>query len=67
MVLGIITIGVIGVTYFTGSKERKEKMRKIGSGIVDVTKEVAVEVAGKTKELVKKIKESQDSKPTDDN
>ena len=67
MVLGIITIGAIGVTYFTGSKERKEKMRKIGSGIVDVTKEVAVEVAGKTKELVKKIKENQDSKPTDNN
>lgn len=67
MVLGIITIGAIGVTYFTGSKERKEKMRKIGSGIVDVTKEVAVEIAGKTKELVKKMKEKQDSKPTDDN
>jgi hypothetical protein len=67
MVLGIITIGAIGVTYFTGSKERKEKMRKIGSGIVDVTKEVAVEVAGKTKELVKKMKEKQDSKTTDNN
>jgi hypothetical protein len=67
MVLELITIGAIGVTYFTGSKERKEKMRKIGSGIVDVTKEVAVEVAGKTKELVKKIKENQDSKTTDNN
>jgi hypothetical protein len=42
-------------------------MRKIGAGIVDVTKEVAVEVAGKTKELVKKMKEKQDSKTTDNN
>lgn len=67
MVLGIITIGAIGVTYFTGSKERKEKMRKIGSGIVDVTKEVAVEIARKTKKLVKNIKEKQDSKSADNN
>ena len=67
MVLGIITIGAIGVTYLTGDKKRKEKMRKIGSGIVDVTKEVAVEIAGKTKKLVKNIKEKQDSKSADNN
>mgnify|MGYP003441308845 FL=1 len=67
MVLEIITIGAIGVTYFTGSKERKEKMHKIGAGIVDVTKEVAVEIAGKTKKLVKNIKEKQDSKSADNN
>lgn len=46
MLLEMITIGAIGVTYLTGDKNRKEKMRKIGSSIVDVT--------GKTKELVKK-------------
>ena len=67
MVLEIITIGAIGVTYFTGSKERKEKMHKRGAGIVDVTKEVAVEIAGKTKKLVKNIKEKQDSKSADNN
>ena len=67
MVLELITIGAIGITYFTGSMERKEKMRKIGSGIVDVTKEVAVEIAGKTKKLVKNIKEKQDSKSADNN
>ena len=65
--LEIITLSAIGVTYLTGDKNRKEKMRKIGAGILDVTKEVAVEVAGKTKELVKKMKEKQDSKTTDNN
>lgn len=67
MVLEIITLSAIGVTYLTGDKNRKEKMRKIGAGILDVTKEVAVEVAGKTKELVKKMKEKQNSKTTDNN
>lgn len=67
MVLEIITLSAIGVTYLTGDKNRKEKMRKIGSGIVDVTKEVAVEIAGKTKKLVKNIKEKQDSKSADNN
>ena len=67
MILEIITIGAIGLTYFSSNEERKEKMHKIGSEIVDVTKEVAIEVAGKTKELAKKIKEKQNSKSSKNN
>jgi hypothetical protein len=67
MVLEMIAIGVIGAVYVTGNKDRKEKMRNIGFGIVDVTKDVVIGATIKTKELVKKIKEKNDSKPTDSN
>lgn len=56
MVLEIITLGAIGVIYLTGDKERKDKLKKIGSGVVDVTKDVTRDVAEKTKTLIKKYK-----------
>ena len=44
MVLGAITIGAIGVVYFTGNTVRKQKMRQIGSQVADVTKDIAGDV-----------------------
>ena len=56
MVLETITLGVIGVTYVTGDAERKQKMRKIGSEIVDVAKTTASDTVDFTKKTIQKIK-----------
>ncbi len=58
MVLGIITVGAIGITYLTGDRKRKDKMKKIGFGIVDVTKDVAGDIVDFTKNIMSKIKEN---------
>lgn len=64
MVLGAITIGAIGVTYFTGNAVRKQKMGQIGSQTADVAKDVACDVFNQLKRLVYKIKKSKSSKNT---
>lgn len=57
MITEVITLGVIGVaSYVTGDNSRKSKMRKIGSEIVDVAKDVATSTVQGTKDLVSKIK-----------
>ena len=52
---------VIGVTYVTGDSERKQKMKNIGSQIVEVTKEATVSAVKTTKTLVQKIKAKHDA------
>lgn len=64
MVLGAITIGAIGVAYFTGNTVRKQKMRQIGSQVADVTKDVAGDVLNQTKHLIYKIQKNRAKKNT---
>ena len=64
MVLGAITIGAIGVAYFTGNSVRKQKMRQIGSQVADVTKDVAGDVLHQTKGLIYKIQKNRAKKNT---
>lgn len=64
MVLGAITIGAIGVVYFTGNTVRKQKMRQIGSQVADVTKDVAGDVLYQTKGLIYKIQKNRAKKNT---
>ena len=59
MVLETITIGVIGLTYATGDEDRKAKMRKIGSEIVDVAGETLKDVIDIGKSLTEKVRYSQ--------
>ena len=61
MGFGLIALGVIGVTYVTGDSERKQKMKNIGSQIVEVTKEATVSAVKTTKTLVQKIKAKHDA------
>ena len=62
MVLEAITIGAIGVAYFTGNTVRKQKMRQIGSQVADVTKDVAGDVLNQTKHLIYKIQKNRAKK-----
>lgn len=55
MVLEVITLGVIGTAYVTGDSERKQKMRKIGSDVVDVAKTTAADTVSFTKKTIQKI------------
>lgn len=64
MVLGAITIGAIGVVYFTGNTVRKQKMRQIGSQVADVTKDIAGDVLNQTKHLIYKIQKNRTKKNT---
>lgn len=61
MGFGLIALGVIGVTYVTGDSQRKQKMRNIGSQIVEVTKEATVSVAKTTKNMIQKMKAKHDN------
>ena len=61
MILELITLGVIGVIYVTGDSERKAKMRTIGKGIVDITKEVVIDVCKITKSFMTKLKTKKES------
>ena len=61
MGFGLIALGVIGVTYVTGDSQRKQKMKNIGSQIVEVTKEATVSAVKTTKTLVQKIKAKHDA------
>ena len=56
MGFGLIALGVIGVTYVTGDSQRKQKMKNIGSQIVEVTKEATVSAVKTTKTLIQKNK-----------
>lgn len=56
MILELIILGVICVIYVTGDSERKAKMRTIGKGIIDVTKEVVIDVCKITKSFMTKLK-----------
>ena len=56
MVLEIVTLGVIGATYISCDKDRKDKMKKIGREIVDVTKTTAQETATGIKNIYKQTK-----------
>lgn len=62
MVLEAITLGVIGVTYVTGDAQRKQKMRKIGSDLVDVAKTTAQDTVAFTKNTIEKVKANQAAK-----
>lgn len=62
MALEAITLGVIGVTYATGDDQRKQKMRKIGSDLVDVAKNTAKDTVDFTKDVIEKIKVAQAEK-----
>lgn len=59
MVLETITIGFIGLTYVTGDEDRKAKVRKIGSEIVDVAGETLKDVIDIGKSLTEKVRYSQ--------
>ncbi len=61
MGFGLIALGVIGVTYVTGDSQRKQKMRNIGSQIVEVTKEATVSAVKTTKTFVQKMKAKHDA------
>lgn len=61
MILELIILGVIGVIYVTGDSERKAKMRTIGKGIIDVTKEVVIDVCKITKSFMTKLKTKKES------
>ena len=61
MILELIILGVIGVIYVTGDSERKAKMRTIGKGIVDVIKEVVIDVCKITKSFMTKLKTKKES------
>ena len=61
MGFGLIALGVIGVTYVTGDSERKQKMKNIGSQIVEVTKEATVSAVKTTKTMIQKIKAKHDA------
>ena len=61
MILELIILGVIGVIYVTGDSERKAKMRTIGKGIIDVTKEVVIDVCKITKSFMNKLKTKKES------
>ena len=62
MVLEIVTLGVIGATYISGDKERKEKMKTIGHDIVDVTKETVFTCGRGINAMCNKIKEKREAK-----
>lgn len=62
MVLEAITLGVIGVTYATGDDQRKQKMRKIGSDLVDVAKDTAKDTVDFTRDIIEKIKAARTEK-----
>ena len=61
MGFGLIALGVIGVTYVTGDSQRKQKMKNIGSQIVEVTKEATVSAVKTTKTMIQKIKAKHDA------
>lgn len=61
MGFGLIALGVIGVTYVTGNPQRKQKMKNIGSQIVEVTKEATVSAVKTTKTMIQKIKAKHDA------
>ena len=61
MILELIILGVICVIYVTGDSERKAKMRTIGKGIVDVIKEVVIDVCKITKSFMTKLKTKKES------
>ena len=61
MGFGLIVLGVIGVTYVTGDSQRKQKMKNIGSQIVEVTKEATVSAVKTTKTMIQKIKAKHDA------
>ena len=61
MGFGLIALGVIGVTYVTGDSQRKQKMRNIGSQIVEVTKEATVSAAKTTKNMIQKMTAKHDA------
>ena len=61
MGFGLIALGVIGVTYVTGDSQRKQKMRNIGSQIVEVTKEATVSAVKTTKNMIQKMKAKHDA------
>lgn len=58
MVLETITIGVIGLTYVTGDDNRKAKMRKIGSEIVEVAGDTLKDVIDLGKTVTEKVRYS---------
>lgn len=56
MILEAITLGVIGVTYVTGDAHRKQKMRKVGSDIVEITKAATRDAVAFTKDTIEEVK-----------
>lgn len=54
MVLGLVIAGVIGTIFVTGDRARKEKMKNIATGIYDVTRDVAQDIAAKVGETIEK-------------
>lgn len=56
MILEAITLGVIGVTYVTGDAQRKQKMRKVGSDIVEITKAATRDAVAFAKDTIEEVK-----------
>lgn len=64
MVVVLIIVGLIGVIYFTGDVQRKQKMRKIGGQIADVTKDTVDDSVNLTKKFVYKIRKNKTCRNT---
>lgn len=61
MVLLIIVMVVVFVAYVKGNARRKEKIRRIGTDVVDITKETISETVGYAKSKIEIIKNKMSS------
>lgn len=65
MFLLIIVIVIVFIAYVKGNARRKEKIRRIGTDVVDITKETISETVDYAKSKIENMKDKMSS--TDDN